>query len=308
METPPARAHSDGREDASRRGRTAPADSLRQQAARGHLLGFARGLERAPPGRRRIDRPSLDPLRRDGLRRRLREPSGACRREDERPYDVLIGTDGSASAVRAAILRTDRRTARRGAARPRVQGALDSAGRRRRRRIPDGEERPPYLAARRIHADRAPQRRRQLHGDAVSAESGRRELPGAHDSRGRSRALRTPVRRRDSAHAAPRRGLLRKSHRPSGDDPLRALVVRGSCARPRRCGARDRSLSRAGHERGVRRLRRLRSTAWKIRIVRGTRSSRNSNSAAGPIPTRSPTWPWRTTSRCGRPSGSRSSS
>ena len=74
----PVRAHSDGREDASRRGGTAPADSLRQQAARGHLLGFARGPERAPPGCRRIDRQSLDPLRRDGQRRRFREPPGAA--------------------------------------------------------------------------------------------------------------------------------------------------------------------------------------------------------------------------------------
>ena len=65
-------------QDASRRGRAAQADSLRQQAARGHLLGLARGPEHAPPGCRRIDRPSLDPLRRDGLRRRFREPAGAA--------------------------------------------------------------------------------------------------------------------------------------------------------------------------------------------------------------------------------------
>ncbi len=199
---------------------------------------------------------------------------------------------------------TDRRTARRGAARPRVQGALDSRGGR--RPIPDGEGRPAHLAERRIHADRAPQPRRQFHRDPVSAESGGRKLPGPDDDRGRLRALRTPIRGRDSAHAPPRRGVLRESHRPSGDDPLRALVVRGSCARPGRRGARDRSLSRAGHERGVRRLQRLRSMSGRSRsaVERGLRA--NSKSAAGPIPTRSPTWPWKTTSRCGPPSGSRS--
>ena len=39
-------------------------------------------------------------------------------------------------------------------------------------RIPDGEERPPHLAARRVHAHRAPQRGRQLHRHAVPAEQG----------------------------------------------------------------------------------------------------------------------------------------
>ena len=278
-------------------------DSLRQQAARGHLLGFARGPERAASGCRGSDRPGLDPVRRDGLRPRFREPSGAAAsntvRRPHRNGRKRLGRSRRDPG-------TDGRTARRGAARPRLQGALDSSGGG--RRIPHGEERPAHLAAGRIHADRASQHRRQLHRDAVPAESGRREFPGPHDARGRSRAVSTPVRRRDSAHAAPPRGLLRKPHGTSRDDPLRALVVRGPRAPPGRCGARDRSLSRAGHERGVRRLQRRSIDAWKIRIGRGTRSSRNSKRAAGPIPTRSPTWPWKTTSRCGRPSGTRSSS
>ena len=181
----PLRAHPDGRPDASRRGGAAQAHSLRQQAARGHLLGLARGPERPPPRRRRSDRPRLDPLRGDGVRHRFRGPAGAAAGAPlRRPHRHGRKRLGRARRDPG----TDRRPARRGTARPRVQGALDSAGIFE-RRLPNGEGRPAHLAEGRIHADRPSQRRRQLHRDAVSAESGRRELSGPDDARGRRGAL-----------------------------------------------------------------------------------------------------------------------
>ena len=244
-----------------------------------------------------------------GQRRRFRGPSGALprRRESRTPGLTLRGPHRDGWERLGGSRRdpgTDRRTARRGAARPRVQGALDSCRARRPFRLeknalhiwPRGE----YMLIALPNVD----------GSFTATLFLPNQGEESFEALTTTEAVHTLFERRfaDAIALMPRLGedFFAKSHRPSRDDPVRALVVRGSCARPGRCGARDRALSRAGHERGVRRLQRLRPESPQIRIARGTRSSRNSKKAAGPIPTRSPTWPWKTTSRCGRPSGSRS--
>ena len=119
-------------------------------------------------------------------RRKLRFPA-AERPEPQTPYEILIGTDGSASAVRAAILE---RTSGRLDEEPLGHGYKELSipatpgGRFRMEKNalhiwPRGE----YMLI------ALPQRRRQFHRDPVSAESGRRTLPGPDDSRGRGRAL-----------------------------------------------------------------------------------------------------------------------
>ena len=75
----------------------------------------------------------------------------------------------------------------------------------------------------------------------------------------------------------------------TGDGALRALVIRGSCARPGRCRARDRAFSRAGHECAFEdcgrsmNVDRYGSTVERV-FARFER-------AAGPTPTRSRRWP-----------------
>ena len=180
------------------------------------------GLEHAPAGCRGSDRPGLDPLR----TRRCPASISRNRRVAAAGEHPTTSSSERTEAPRRFARRSWKRTGGRldeAAARPRLQGALDSCGGG--RRIPDGEERPAHLAAGRIHADRAAQRRRQLHRDAVPAEPGRRELRGPDDARGRARAFRTPVRRRDSAHA-------RASSRTSSQTPRD--ISRRSAASPGR--------------------------------------------------------------------------
>ena len=291
--------------DAARRGRTAPAGSLRQQAARGHLLGLARGPERSAARRRRIDRQSLDPLRRDRPRESTSRTAGCCRRR--RP---TTSSSGRTEAPRRFAPRSWNGPAGRLDEEPLGHGykelsippADGSGGFRMEKNALHIWPRGEYMLIALPNIDGSFTVTLFLPQQGVESFQAL-TTPEAVDALFERRfADAIP------AHAAPRGGLLRQSHRPPGDDPLRALVVRGPRARPRRCGARDRPLSRAGHERGVRGLQRLRSESPRSGspVERGLRGIRRV--AAGPTPTRSPTWLWRITSRCGRPSASRSSS
>ena len=110
----------------------------------------------------------------------------ASGRLEECPLQRVIAADGAGSVAATRAGERARSALLRGAARARLQGTAPAA--RRRRHASHREARAARLAARRLHADRAAESRRQLHRHAVPAASGRRELRVAHRARRASRS------------------------------------------------------------------------------------------------------------------------
>ena len=206
---------------------------------------------------------SIRPARRLHWRERPAAPYA------QRRLGPLIGTDGAGSG--AAPRRCSGATllqVARGAARPRLQGAADS-------RAPgDGTlaaraARAARLAARRLHADRAAQPRRQLHGDAVPAA---RAAPASFASLGHAGGGARAFSRREFPDALALHAGLRTEFAAASAGPARHRARRwpwrapGSAA-TRRCRARHRAVSWPGHECGIRGLRAAR---WAARTATPT--------------------------------------
>ena len=116
----------------------------------------------------------------------------------------------------------------RGMARPRLQGT-DHAGRRRPARA--RARRAAHLAARRLHADRAAQHRRQLHRDAVPAAQRCAELRRARQRRGGA----TQFFAREFPDALPLLPDLRGAVRRAPAGTARHRAHRALARRRRRC-------------------------------------------------------------------------
>ena len=86
------------------------------------------------------------------------------------PMQPLIATDGAGSVLRRRMAAAGLIAAHESRPRARLQGADDSAGSG--GRTSDGTRGAAYLAARRLHADRAAEHGRQLHGHLVPARGG----------------------------------------------------------------------------------------------------------------------------------------
>ncbi len=203
------------------------------------------------------------------------------------PMAPLIGADGAGSALRQAMVAAGLAVAREETARPRLQGTDDS--RRPRRPAPAAARRAAHLAARRLHADRAAERRRHLHGDAVPASA---TAVRSASPRSRTPAAARALFEREFADAL---ALVPDFEAQFAANPVGrmstiytvALARRRPGAADRRCRARDRAVPRPGHELRVRGLPRARRAACRRRRT-GRRASRASTRSGARTPRRSP--------------------
>ena len=182
----------------------------------------------------------------DFARREARFRDEATGGETVVPAPVVLGSDGTASALRGGAGAPGGGGVPAGRAGQRLQGidAAGGGGRQRQgrgRALRPGAERAAHLAARQLHADRAAEPGRQLHLHALPrlrGAGGTAVLRAADGRGGVASLLRALLPRRRPAHPQPGRSLPGSAAGPDGDGE-------GVAVEPRRGGAAGRRGARA---------------------------------------------------------------
>ena len=229
----------------------------------------------------------------------------------EHAFGLLIGADGAGSAVRAAMNEASplgERVESLGHGYKELEippaselPASRAAAQRWPRPVRTGAARPAYLAARWLHVHCAAQYRGQLHGHLVPARPGGRDpsfasLPDADTAAAFFSEQFPGAAAADAAISTPT-----TTHNPGGR-PVHALSRPLAPGWPRAADRRRRPCHRAvprpGHELRLRGHRGAGQPAGRGTGRQRPTSSPSSSACASPMPTRSPPWRWKTTSRC----------